>query len=127
MNRTFSQFLLALYRGTRWRLVMTITLAALCSLTEGVGILLLIPGLQVVGVNLAGQGSLGKYSRYIDAVLHRVHLAPSIPLLLFALLMVLSTRTIAVKFKTVLGGAFNKRCRLTCASGCIAPSSAQTG
>ena len=109
MNRTFSQFLRALYRGTKWRLVLTIALAALCSLTEGVGILLLIPGLQVVGVNLAGQGSLGKYSRYIDAVLHRVHLAPSVPLLLFALLVVLSTRTIAVKLKTVLGGSVQQK------------------
>jgi ATP-binding cassette, subfamily C, bacterial len=88
---------------------MTISLAALCSLTEGVGILLLIPGLQVAGVNLQDQGSVGKYSRYIDAALQRVHLAPSISLLLFALLVVLSTRTIMVKMKMVMAGSVQQK------------------
>jgi hypothetical protein len=72
VKQSLLQYLAGLYGGTGRRLVLTIVLAALCSLTEGVGILLLIPGLQIAGVNLAGQGNAGKYADCIDAALRRV-------------------------------------------------------
>ena len=42
--------------ATGWELILSIVLAALCSLTEGIGIVLLIPTLQISGLNLMGQG-----------------------------------------------------------------------
>jgi len=97
------QYLSVLYRGTGRRLTVTIVLAALCSLTDGIGIVLLIPALQIAGVNLAGQGSLGRFAGTIDAALHRFDLTPSVPLLLLSLLLLLSARTVLVKMQTVAG------------------------
>src|SRR5580698_1102719 len=112
VKQSLLEYLSDVYRGTGQRVVLTIVLAALCSLTEGVGILLLIPGLQVAGVNLAGQGNVGKYANYIDAALRRVHLAPSIPLLLVSLLVVLSTRTVMVRMQTAAVVAVQQQIQL---------------
>ena len=69
MNRTLRQYFSTLYTATGWRLILTVLLAALCSLTEGIGIVLLIPTLQVSGLNLMGQGKVQSYADSIDSAL----------------------------------------------------------
>jgi len=103
VNKTLREYLATLYRGTGWRLILTVLLAALCSLTEGIGILLLIPVLQVSGVNLVGQGSVGKLALWIDSALRRLHLTPSLPVILFIFLILISARTITVKLQMITG------------------------
>ena len=49
---------------SRWHLVGVIAVAVLFSLTESVGIALLLPTLQVAGFNMAGQGEAGRYARH---------------------------------------------------------------
>jgi ATP-binding cassette subfamily C protein len=109
VNRELKQYFSTLHRGTGWRLIVTILLAALCSLTEGIGILLLIPSLQVAGLNLVGQGSVGKYAVWIDSGLRWLHLAPTLPVLLFIFLVLISTRTITVKLQMVTGATAQQK------------------
>jgi ATP-binding cassette subfamily C protein len=97
------EYLATLYKATGWRLTLTIVLAALCSLTEGVGILLLIPTLQIAGLNLMGQGRMQSYAALIDEALRRMHLTPSLPVLLIIFLVLISARTILLKLETVVG------------------------
>ena len=109
MNRELKEYFSTLHRGTGWRLIVTIVLAALSSLTEGIGILLLIPSLQVAGLNLIGQGSVGKYAVWIDSGLRWIHLAPTLPVLLFIFLVLISTRTITVKLQMVTGATAQQK------------------
>ncbi len=109
MNRTLRAYLSALYDATRWRLILTILLAALCSLTEGIGILLLIPTLQVSGMSLTGQGKMQSFAAAIDLMLRRMHLTPTLPVLLTIFLVLISARTIIMKLQIVAGARVQQR------------------
>ncbi len=103
MNRVLRAYLSTLYESTGWDLVLSIVLAALCSLTEGIGIVLLIPTLQISGLNLMGQGKVQSYATSIDAGLRIIHLSPSLPLLLLMFMGLICARTILTKMQTVAG------------------------
>ncbi len=103
MNRVLRAYLATLYESTGWELVLSIVLAALCSLTEGIGIVLLIPTLQISGLNLMGQGKIQSYATSIDAGLRRIHLTPSLPLLLLIFVVLICARTLLTKMQTVAG------------------------
>ncbi len=109
MNRNLREYLVTLYRATGWRLTVTILLATLCSLTEGIGIVLLIPTLQLSGLNLMGQGKLQSYAGAIEAVLRRMHLTPSLPVLLLIFLVLICARTVMVKLQMVAGAEVQQR------------------
>jgi ATP-binding cassette subfamily C protein len=103
VNRVLRAYLSTLYESTGWDLVLSIVLAALCSLTEGIGIVLLIPTLQISGLNLMGQGKVQSYATSIDAGLRIIHLSPSLPLLLLMFMGLICARTILTKMQTVAG------------------------
>ncbi len=103
MNRVLRAYLSTLYESTGWELVLSIVLAALCSLTEGIGIVLLIPTLQISGLNLMGQGKVQSYAASIEAGLRSIHLTPSLPLLLSIFVVLICARTLLTKMQTVTG------------------------
>jgi ATP-binding cassette, subfamily C, bacterial len=105
VNRILREYLATLYRSTGSRLIVTILLAAVGSLTEGVGILLLIPILQISGLNLMGQGRVQGYAALSNSALLRIHLAPTLPLLLVVFLVVISVRIAALKMQMVVGSS----------------------
>lgn len=109
MNPILREYLSTVYKATGWRLILTILLAALCSLTEGIGIVLLIPTLQVSGLNLIGQGKVQSYAVLIDSALRRIHLTPSLPVLLIIFLVLISARTIMVKLQMVAGSSVQQK------------------
>jgi len=109
MNLTLREYFSTLYSATGWRVILTIFLAALCSLTEGIGILLLIPTLQVSGLNLMGQGKVQSYANSIDAALRWMDLTPSLPVLLIIFLVLISTRTVIVKLQMVAGSSAQQK------------------
>jgi hypothetical protein len=58
-----------LVRVSRWHLISALIVMVLFSVTEGVGIALLLPTLQVAGFNLAGQGEAGRYAAMVAQAL----------------------------------------------------------
>jgi ATP-binding cassette, subfamily C, bacterial len=103
VNPVLRKYISTLYKATGWRLLLSVVLAALCSLTEGIGVLLLIPTLQVSGLNLMGQGRVQSYAVAIDAMLRRMHLPPSLPILLLIFMALISARTLMQKLEMVVG------------------------
>jgi len=69
VNRVLREYLATLYKATGWRLIASILLAALSSLTEGIGIVLLIPTLQISGLNLIGQGKYAEAGPLLEKAL----------------------------------------------------------
>jgi len=105
VSRVLREYLATLCKAAGWRLTASILLAALCSLTEGIGIVLLIPTLQISGLNLIGQGKIQSYAASIDAALRRMHLTPSLPVLLLIFLVLITARIIMLKLEMVVGSS----------------------
>jgi ATP-binding cassette subfamily C protein len=101
MNRTLRIYLATLGRVVRWKLAGTLALMVLFSLTEGIGFALLLPTLQVAGLNLANQGEAGRYAAYVSGAFSAVGLRPSLLLLLGVFVILAGARTLLGQFQTV--------------------------
>src|SRR5580704_2657076 len=107
----FLQYISSLLRIARWQLIAAVVIMTVTSLTEGLGVALLFPILQVAGFNLANQGHVGHYTGEVRALLVRSGLRPSLwlasLLLIFMLLMALRSLFSRVQsvltFRTTLG------------------------
>jgi ATP-binding cassette subfamily C protein len=86
---------------SRWNLVGVIFLTVLFSLTEGVGIALLLPTLQVAGFNMAGQGEAGRYSAILSNAFVAIGLHPSLILLLGVFVTLVGARTVLGQTQSV--------------------------
>jgi hypothetical protein len=87
-------YLAMLFGVARWQLIGVLTLTALYSLTEGIGFALLLPTLQVAGLNLGGQGEAGRYAALVSGVFIALGLRPSLILLLGIFVMLVGARTL---------------------------------
>lgn len=78
---------------SRWELLLTVVLMTLTSLTEGLGVALLFPILQVAGLNMKNEGHVGHYTGEVQQLLRHSGLRPSLwlatMLMCFMLLMAL--------------------------------------
>ncbi len=109
-KRPFLQYISSLIQIARWQLFAAVVIMTFTSLTEGLGVALLFPILQVAGFNLANQGHVGHYTGEVRDLLVRSGLRPSLwlasLLLIFMLLMALRSLFSRVQsvltFRTVL-------------------------
>jgi ATP-binding cassette, subfamily C, bacterial len=103
-KRPFLQYMASLIQISRWQLVAAVFIMTVTSLTEGLGVALLFPILQVAGFNLANQGHVGHYTGEVRDLLVRSGLRPSLwlasLLLIFMLLMAL--RSLFSRMQSVL-------------------------
>src|SRR5271156_6899479 len=109
-KRPFLQYVSSLVQISRWQLMAAVIIMIVTSLTEGLGVALLFPILQVAGFNLANQGHVGHYTGEVRDLLFLSGLRPSLwlatLLLIFMLLMALRSLFSRVQsvltFRTVL-------------------------
>ncbi|MGH7906174.1 MAG: ABC transporter ATP-binding protein [Candidatus Binataceae bacterium] len=90
------------------RLIGIIALMVFVSLSEGAGIMLLFPTLQIAGFNLKNQGEAGRYERMITAALNRVGIHPTLAILLGLFVAVVALRTLAGQFERVAAAALGQ-------------------
>ena len=101
MSPTARNFFAQLARTTRWRLVGAVALMVAFSLTEGFGILLLLPTLEAAGMNLAGQGQAGRYARIISRAFGALGIHPSLAGLLVIFVFLIAARAALGRFQSV--------------------------
>jgi ATP-binding cassette subfamily C protein len=103
-KRPFLQYIASLIQISRWQLVAAVIIMTVTSLTEGLGVALLFPILQVAGFDLTNQGHVGHYTGEVRNILVRSGLRPSLwlasLLLIFMLLMAL--RSLFSRMQSVL-------------------------
>src|ERR1700678_3640365 len=110
-RRPTLEYVSSLIRIARWQLLAAVLIMTFTSLTEGLGVALLFPILQVAGFNLANQGQVGHYTGEVRDLLVYSGLSPSLwlatLLLIFMLLMALRSLFSRVQsvltFRTALG------------------------
>jgi len=88
----------------RWQLLASVLIMTFTSLTEGLGVALLFPILQVAGFNLANQGHVGHYTGEVREILVRSGLRPSLWLatLLMLFLLLMALRSLFSRVQSVL-------------------------
>src|ERR1700691_917502 len=110
-RRPTMEYVSSLIRIARWQLLAAVLIMTFTSLTEGLGVALLFPILQVAGFNLANQGHVGHYTGEVRDLLVLSGLRPSLwlatLLLIFMLLMALRSLFSRIQsvltFRTALG------------------------
>src|SRR5271170_369386 len=75
-RRPLLQFVSSLMQIARWQLFAAVVIMTLTSLTEGLGVALLFPILQVAGFDLTNQGHVGHYTGEVRALLVSSGLRP---------------------------------------------------
>src|SRR5580698_7792222 len=99
-KRPLLQFVSSLKQIARWQLFAAVVIMTFTSLTEGLGVALLFPILQVAGFNLANQGHVGHYTGEVRDMLVRSGLRPS--LWLATLLLLMALRSLFSRVQSVL-------------------------
>ncbi len=101
MRKALGSFIHALFEVGRLRIAGAIGLMLLFSLSEGMGVALLLPILQISGFNLGGQGPVGRYADAIAAAFEAVGLHPSLLLLLMVFAGLVGTRALLGRWQSV--------------------------
>jgi ATP-binding cassette, subfamily C, bacterial len=103
-KRPILEYVSSLIRIARWQLLAAVLIMAFTSLTEGLGVALLFPILQVAGFNLANQGHVGHYTGEVRALLVQSGLSPSLWLatLLLILMLLMALRSLFSRVQSVL-------------------------
>jgi ATP-binding cassette, subfamily C, bacterial len=102
--RPLLQYISSLIQIARWQLFAAVVIMTFTSLTEGLGVALLFPILQVAGFNLANQGHVGHYTGEVRALLVYSGLRPSLWLafLLMIFMLLMALRSLFNRVQSVL-------------------------
>jgi ATP-binding cassette, subfamily C, bacterial len=84
-----------------WRLIPAVLLTLLAGFTEGISILLLIPLLQIVGVDV-GHGPVGRLGELASGLLTTLHLRPSLLTVLVVFVVLVSAKAWLARFVTLV-------------------------
>ncbi len=98
---TLRTYFAMLVQVSRWHLIGVIVVTVLFSLSEGIGIALLLPTLQVAGFNMAGQGEAGKYAARLANAFVAIGLHPTLILLLGVFVTLVGARTVLGQIQSV--------------------------
>lgn len=112
MSTSATRFIADLLRITRWRALGAVILMVAFSLTEGFGILLLLPTLQAAGLNLTGQGQAGHYAKIISSAFETMGIHPTLAALLIIFVSLIAGRAALGRFQTVATFAVEQKFQL---------------
>src|ERR1700678_1650152 len=103
-KRPILEYASSLIRIARWQLLAAVLIMTFTSLTEGLGVALLFPILQVAGFNLANQGHVGHYTGEVRDLLVYSGLSPSLWLatLLMIFMLLMALRSLFSRVQSVL-------------------------
>jgi ATP-binding cassette, subfamily C, bacterial len=106
-NSTIRSYLGTLADVASWKLVFVSLLTVCVTLTESVGLLLLVPLLQVVGLDLGG-GAVGRISGFITSIFDSVGIRPTLTSILGLYVLVISARAFAMSWQAIVSTAIGQ-------------------
>lgn len=112
MSTAFRGYLAFLVDAAGVRVGAALLLIVLYSLAEGFGIALLLPILQLAGLDMGGAGGLGGYAQAILRLLEAVGLRPTLLALLIVFMLLAGTRTLLGGIRSI--AVFDAEQRLIC-------------
>jgi ATP-binding cassette subfamily C protein len=85
----------------RWRLRWTFALMVVASMTEGFGLALMLPTLQIAGVSLGPQSEAGRFAAMVRAGFGAAGLRPTLALMLALFVAIVCVRALLTRAQTV--------------------------
>jgi ATP-binding cassette, subfamily C, bacterial len=101
VTRTSWRFVGALLTVASWRVVLALSLMVCVGLTEGVGLLLLVPMLQIVGLNIP-QGAVGQLAESIASIFTAAGVPPTLIAVLGLYVLVVCAQAFLHRRQTTL-------------------------
>ena len=109
MQASLAKFVRTLSASSPWRLALVVSIATACSLTEGIGIVLLIPTLQAAGISLNGQGNVGRFAHLLTQGFQSIGINPTLPALLLVFILLVSARTLMGTLEAIAESSVQQR------------------
>ncbi len=82
------------------RISLTLILMVFISLTEGVGLLLLVPLLQLVGLNVSA-GALGEIAGFVSTVFSYLHIKPTLVVVIIIYIIIISLNALLTRLQSI--------------------------
>jgi ATP-binding cassette subfamily C protein len=101
VRKTLGAYIRVLFEVGRLRIAGAVALMSLFSLSEGIGIALLLPILQVSGFELGAQGAASRYARAVASAFEALGLRPSLLLLLMVFAILVGARALLGRWQVV--------------------------
>lgn len=98
-DNIFWRYITALKGFKSKNISFTIALMVFTSLTEGISLLLLVPLLQLVGLNVQ-QGSLGQIAQYIASFFNFLGITPTLAIVLLIYVLIISLNAFLYRIQT---------------------------
>ena len=98
---TLRAYFATLMHVSGWHLMSVVVVMVLFSLSEGIGIALLLPTLQVAGFNMVGQGGAGHYAAMLSNAFDAIGLHPTLILMLGVFVTLVGARTVLGQIQSV--------------------------
>ncbi len=99
MKSTFRTYTKTLLGIMSWKVALVLGLMACLSLTEGVGLLLLIPMLQLVGFDVE-QGAISRLAEFVSTIFTTIGLHPTLIAVLAAYVLIIATHALLNRWRT---------------------------
>lgn len=77
MNTSLKKYLFTLINAMSWKVALTLGLMVCLGLTEGVSLLMLVPLLQLVGLDVQ-QGTLGQIAEFVSSMFATIRVQPTL-------------------------------------------------
>ena len=100
IGSTYARYVLNLFHYKRVQVTLALILMVVISLTEGVSLLILIPLLQLVGLDVS-QGSLSQMTGWVSQFFSIIGLQPTLISVLILYIAVITTSAILYRFQTL--------------------------
>ncbi len=99
-NKNFTEYIKALLGFRSRSIALTLALMVIISLTEGIGLLLLVPLLQLVGLDVQ-QGALGQIAGFIGYIFTYMGIKPTLGIVLIIYVAIIGLNALFHKLQTL--------------------------
>jgi ATP-binding cassette subfamily C protein len=101
MIKTARAYIVSLAAVARWKLLGELALMVGCSVSEGFGLLFILPILQAAGFDLGGQGGVNRYAQVMVESVRAVGFAPTLVPLLAVWFAIVSARAFLMRWRSL--------------------------
>jgi ATP-binding cassette subfamily C protein len=101
LNSTIRTYLAILFRVLSWKVALAVALMVGLSFTEGIGLLLLVPLMQLIGLDTQ-QGSMGRLAEFVASIFAALGVRPTLIAVLGLYVLVISTHALFYRWQSGL-------------------------
>lgn len=101
--RAVREYVACLFEAGSWKVFLTLGLIVALSLTEGIGLLMLIPLLQLVDIQLDPDGSVGRIAQYVSTAFGRLGIPLTLISVLTVYVLIIAVHGLLSRWQTTTG------------------------